>query len=158
MFNVRLFDQDADRPYCYTVKKGLLLVTEEVIKGPVRWTRFVRGRYHRDLGFMDTSGYQRIPISIIVYDYEKNAYCQFHDKDWIESEFNRIIQPKTLTALHYYPGVSIASIITGLPLDTEDTFPEQLRTTIPRETYWQPIHTEPLFDVRRLSNPSGLLI
>ena len=132
MQDAPLFYTEADRPCAYRVRPGVVLLTEEVLKGPIRWSRFVQGTYHHDRGFLSSSAVERVPIAVLFHDEGTNSYLQCYDKDWITKELNKIIIPNTLTAIHYVPGVRVDSVMVGLPMDTEDELPERFKFTLPR--------------------------
>ena len=124
------FVPDSESSPRYLPLPGLLLKTPDLELTHFKWTRFVQGTYHPERGFLAMDGITRIPIEIYIKD-ASNASYTLHPKYAVfAKELNDLLLPKTLTAIHYRPNRTVDSIIVGVHLDVESTYPWHLKHTL----------------------------
>ena len=131
MFVESLFTPDPIHPELKRIRPGWKVITTDLLHGPISWSRFVRGHYHPDHGFLSLDNYRRIAFTVYQFDEGTHSYIPRHDLAWIIDELNQYVVPDKAMAIHYAPGVQVDCIMTGLPLDAEASLPEQCRLKLP---------------------------
>lgn len=124
-----LFTPEEGFPDMLLLRPGILLSTGAQFDEEGRWTRFVRGHYHPERGFLATDTVTRIRFEVCTEHpetYERH-YLQDYPQASIAEQLNPYLEPNTLTAIHYYPSVRVCCLMTNLASDTEDRLPRCLK-------------------------------
>ena len=134
MSGPQILVQDMEHPERLHMAPNILILTDDTLHGCIRWSRYTQELYVPHHGFLTMHAEQRIKLIVYHRIDAAHPYEQLIDEHHIASELNRYLQPSTCTALHYYPGQCVQSLMTGLPMDTEATLPNAMRTCLPRLT------------------------
>lgn len=105
----------------------LLFTTPDLDLPEFKWTRFVQGSYHPEFGFLAMDGITRIPILIYSRSGPGSCCTPYEYQRLLAPVINALLIPKTLTAIHYRPNRTVDSIVVGVDLDAEATYPWHLK-------------------------------
>lgn len=126
MYQPLLFHPPEEDPLHLIVQAGVILTTGSRYDEEGRWTRFVQGNYHPNLGFLTSDGRERIQffVTLLNLDTFERRFMEDYPSSFIADQINPFIPEKTLTAIHYCPGSRIYSLRVGLDPETEHLLPK----------------------------------
>lgn len=134
MSGPRLLVPDDEHPERIRIPKNVILLTQDMFEGPIRWSRFVQTSYKPGHGTLSSQGEIRIRFQVYLHEPESEIYEPFTDEDWIAREFNRYHVDGTLTAIHYAPGTRVMELMTQLPMDVDKNRNDACALLLPRIT------------------------
>jgi len=108
-----LFHASSDASRMLYVPDTVFIQTPDTYHGAQMWTRYAQSDY-QDGGFLSLDGKQKIWLKIFVRNDEDGAFYPYRNEEALKAFFDARKVEKKAIAIHYYPGRSVQSIVTGI--------------------------------------------